>query len=201
MIDRNRDPKTGRIIKGGGWGYEIKYENGARLYKIGNDWVKHSKVPERVEYVNEHGSQEKTFFSRMYEKIKIRSKKHKKWVGEVDFEDTEDLIDHWHKQQEKYGNRCPITRKILTMERGKGVTTMTNISPDRLFSPITYTKQNTLFTTAGWNMSKHSLKFYEMPDNLTYENCQRHFKILHERFPEYEDIGWEAIDGYDWSVA
>ena len=78
---------------------------------------------------------------------------------------------------------------------------MTNISPDRLFSPITYTKQNTLFTTTGWNISKHSLKFYEMPDNLKYENCQRHFKILRERFPEFEDIGWEAIDGYDWSVA
>jgi hypothetical protein len=26
------------------------------------------------------------------------------------------------------------------------------------------------------------------------------FKILQERFPELEDIGWEAIDGYDWSV-
>ena len=47
---------------------------------------------------------------------------------------------------------------------------MTNISPDRLFSSITYTKQNTLFTTTGWNLSKHSLKFYEMPKILNNEN-------------------------------
>ena len=195
--NRNRDPKTGRLISGGGWGYEIKYEDGRQLYKIGKDWVGYHKVPERIEYCKS----EIVFFSGMYEKIKIRSKKHKEWAGEFDFEDAKDLAGHWHKQQEKYGNRCPITRQILTTVRGKGVKTMTNISPDRLFSSITYTKQNTLFTTTGWNLSKHSLKFYEMPDNLKHENCQRHFKILQERFPEYEDIGWEAIDGYDWRVA
>ena len=196
LINRNRDPKTGRLISGGGWGYKIKYENGTPLYKIGDDWVKKHKVPEQ----KEHENSVERYFQKLYIKIKLRSKEHKEWSGEFDFEDVEDFLNHWNKQQEKYGNRCPITKKVLTTVRGKGVKTMTNISPDRLFSSITYTKQNTLFTTTGWNLSKHSLKFYEMPNNLKHENCQRHFKILHERFPEYEDIGWEAIDGYDWRM-
>jgi len=195
---RNRDPKTGRLIKGGGWGYKIKYigKNKIPKYLINNEWVERHKIPEW----KEHENSVERYFQLLYTKIKIRSKEHKEWSGEFDFEGGEDLLNHWNKQQEKYGNRCPITKKILTTVRGEGVTTMTNISPDRLFSPITYTKQNTLFTSTGWNLSKHSLKFYEMADNLKHENCQRHFKILHERFPEYEDIGWEAIDGYNWSV-
>ena len=211
QTDRKRDPKTGRLM---GWGYEIKYENGQPLYKLGKDWVKRHKVPEqieycrkpeRIEYCRKAESKEKVYFQKLYTRIKTRSKEHKEWSDEFDFEDGEDLLNHWNKQQEKHGNRCPITRQILTTVRGKGkgkgVKTMTNISPDRLFCPITYTKQNTLFTTTGWNLSKNSLKFYEMPRYLKHENCQRHFKILQERFPEFEDIGWEAIDGYDWRVA
>ena len=198
QTDRKRDPKTGRLM---GWGYPIKYigKHKTPKYLINNEWVKRHEVPEQKEHENSVGR----YFQHLYIKIKTRSKEHKEWSGEFDFEDVEDFLNHWNKQQEKYGNRCPITKKVLTTERGKGkgVKTMTNISPDRLFSSITYTKQNTLFTTTGWNLSKHSLKFYEMPDNLKHENCQRHFKILQERFPEFEDIGWEAIDGYDWRVA
>ena len=193
--NRNRDPDTGRIIKEGGWGYEIKYDNKKRLYKLNNDWVIKSQIPEYKKWA----SKENIFFHSMYEKIKERSKKHKKWVGEIEFKSKEDLLYHWHKQKEKYGNKCPITKQILTTKRGTGITTMTNISPDRLFSPIHYTKQNVLFTTTGWNLCKNALKYYQMPVYLKHENCQRYFKILHERFPEYEDIGWEVIDGHDWN--
>jgi len=200
---RNRDPKTGIIIKGGGWGYKIKYENKKQLYFVNGTWVKYNEVPERKKYLKKYRSSEKPYFKSMYEKIKIRSKKHKE-MNKMDFKNVEDLINHWHKQKEIYGNKCPITGQILTTERmvekEKIGMTMSNLSIERLFSSITYTKQNTIFTSTAWNLSKHSLKFFEMPVYLNRECCDRHFKIVHQRFPELKDIGWEVIDGeeYDW---
>ena len=74
---RNRDPKTGRLIKGGGWGYKIKYEDGKPLYKIGKDWVKRHKVPEH----KEHENSVERYFQHLYEKIKsfVSKKNIRKW--------------------------------------------------------------------------------------------------------------------------
>ena len=191
------------------WGYPIKYIGKTRKYLVNNKWVNHGQVPERIKYLQS----EKHYFSWMFNKMKKRHKKHKdSWSGEFEFKDRDDLLNHLYEQRKKYGNKCPITHQTFTTTRFKqgidarlggqktetGVVN-TNISPDRLFSPITYTKQNVLFTCVTWNLKKGNSKFYELPSYFKKELTDRFYKILHERFPEYEDIGWEAIDGYDWS--
>ena len=135
--------------------------------------------------------------------MKKRSKTHEdKWSGKFEFKDAEDLKNHWYKQKNEIGPNCPITHQPLTMIRykkegegeGEGVT-YTNISPDRLFSSITYTKQNVLFTSAGWNLSKSRFKYHELPIYCGRALSQRFFKILNQRFPQEE---WGMIDGYNW---
>ncbi len=155
--------------------------------------------PEVIKQRKQYGQTEKRYFSLLFNKIKKRSKTNKdKWSCKFEFKNAEDLKNHWHKQKDEMGPNCPITRQPLTMTRYKkegGGVTYTNISPDRLFSSITYTKQNVLFTSAGWNISKSRFKYHELPIYCGKFLSKRFFKILNKRFP-IED--WDMIDGYDW---
>ena len=157
--------------------------------------------PEVIAYRKQYGQTERRYFSQLFNKMKKRSKTNKdKWSCKFEFKNAEDLKNHWHKQKDEMGPNCPITRQPLTMTRYKnegGGVTYTNISPDRLFSSITYTKQNVLFTSAGWNISKSRFKYHELPVYCGNQLAQRVFKILHERFPGGTDE-WEKIDGIDW---
>ena len=155
--------------------------------------------PERIKWKIQYGQTEKRYFGLLFNKIKKRSKTNKdKWSCKFEFKNAEDLKNHWHKQKDEMGPNCPFTRQPLTMIRHKkektGVT-YTNISPDRLFSSVTYTKQNVLFTSAGWNISKSRFKYHELPIYCGKVLSKRFFKILNQRFPQEE---WDMIDGYDW---
>ena len=200
LNNRSRNSK-GQLITG--WGYPIRYmgKNYSKPeYLVDNKWTPSDHVPERKVYVKKYVQSKNGYFGRMFRKMKYRHDEIKNnRMGEFEFKDVEDLLNHLHEQQEKYGNKCPITGQTFTMIRlqNKEGRTLTNISPDRLFSPITYTKQNVLFTCVGWNMAKGDLKFYQLPTYFKKELIDRFYKILHERFPELEDIGWEAVDGHE----
>ena len=173
------------------WGYPIRYvgKNRKPEYLINNKWTKYDQVPERKVYKRKHDQTEKGYFTRVFIKMKGRHNKRKEyWLGKFEFKNTQDLLNHWYKQKEEYGNKCPITHKPLTMirYRGNGKFTGTNISPDRLSSPITYTKQNVLFTSATWNIKKGDSKFYELDTYFRKDLLQRFYKVLRERFPGNE---------------
>ena len=199
LNNRSRNSK-GQLT---GWGYPIRYVGKKRKpeYLIDtNTWVTRGCLPERRAYFEKFFQSEKGYFKLMFHKMKDRHKDKGGRSGKFEFEDAEDLLNYWHKQQEKYGDKCPITDQTLTMIRfkqGREKRINTNISPDRLFSPITYTKQNVLFTCTRWNIAKGDLKFYQLPTYFKKELTDRFYKILHERYPELVDIGWEAVDGYE----
>tara|TARA_Y100000356_G_C11157762_1_gene234215 strand:+ start:44 stop:661 length:618 start_codon:yes stop_codon:yes gene_type:complete len=177
-----------------------KYQAYYKMYRLKH---KEKRLAEyKVWWVKNKHTQntEKHYFQRLFNKMRTRVQKHKNKGGVFEFKGWKDLQKHWHEQREKMGSRCPITRQPLTMimqKQGTGTQLYTNLSPDRLFSSITYTKQNVLFTSAGWNLSKSRFKFYELPVYCGNQLAQRVFKILHERFPGGTDE-WEQIDGVDW---
>ena len=138
---------------------------------------------------------EQGFFQQMGYRNYRRHRSHiKEWSGKLELGKRDSLIKHWHEQQEKYGDKCPITGVTLTMlrvkENRKSTITETNISPDRLFSSITYTKQNVLFTSALWNMKRGASKFKDLKLIFKEEVIARLYKIIQERYPNtIETIG------------
>ena len=179
---------------------EIKKYN--EVYYQRPDVIKRMKEyeqrPEIIEKRKRYEQTEKRYFSQMFNKMQARSKKHQDKAGQFEFKNGQDLKEYWYEQREKMGPNCPITRQPLTMIRkkqGVGNKIYTNLSPDRLFSSITYTKQNVLFTSAGWNFSKSRFKYHELPIYCGEVLSRRFFKILNQRFPQEE---WDMIDGYDW---
>ena len=64
---------------------------------------------------------------------------------------------------------------------------LTNISSDRILNHINYTKQNVLFTSAGWNLARGELSLSEMKTFLNKECVERYEEILMERFPDYKE--------------
>ena len=176
-------------------GYPIRYldEKCNKLeYLVNGKWVSRNYVPERMKYkkkfISSYLQSEKGFFQQMgYRTTRRHSSHQNKWLGKLELGDRDSLIKHWHEQKEKYGDKCPITGVTLTMTRfkknSKNTITPTNISPDRIFSSITYTKQNLLFTSASWNMKKGSSGFKDLKLFFKEELLDRLYKIIHERFP------------------
>ena len=161
-------------------------------YLINGKWVSRNYVPERMKYNNDFSKKfmrsEQGFFQQMGYRNSRRHRSHiKEWSGKLELGKRDSLIKHWHEQQEKYGDKCPITGVTLTMlrvkENRKSTITETNISPDRLFSSITYTKQNVLFTSSLWNMKRGASKFKDLKLIFKEELIARLYKIIQERYP------------------
>ena len=74
----------------------------------------------------------------------------------TEFPDPDSLIQHWHRQKEIYGTKCPATGVEMTMIKGQGKPTSTNISKDRILCFKDYTKQNLIFTTWKFNNDKNA---------------------------------------------
>ena len=68
---------------------------------------------------------------------------------------------------------------------------ITNISADRILNHINYTKQNVLFTSAGWNIFRSGFSLSDMKIFLNKNHVERYEEILMERFPDYKENNYE----------
>jgi len=192
------------------WGYKMKYPakgKGDPEYMVNGVWTKRNNVPERREYEQNYNSTLERFISRSKHKMEARDKKWmgqgKYIIGENEFlekETSNKLMNHYKKQIERYGEVCPITLikfttsrpfefkedRMYTMEKH---ILFSNLSTDRILNNINYTKQNTLFTAAGWNVARGELELEEFKYLFKDEIIKRYKKILIERFPDqgYKD--------------
>jgi hypothetical protein len=170
-------------------------------YQVEGKWVKKKLVPHLREYNKIYLSSKKGFMLKIHasmtRKVKDRLKQGKNLHGEFEFKDDrrgrcDKLLEAFDKQVARYGNRCPMTHLPFTRNRPNELMDInnyhngfySNISADRIFNPIEYTEQNTIFTSQLWNLKKgtssiEELKFIFMPEVLT-----RYKAIVIERFPD-----------------
>ena len=111
---------------------------------------------------------ERGFFAEMFNTMK-----HSVNYVKSEFPDTESLINHWHQQKEKTGFICPGSGVEMTMIKGKGKPTNTNISRDRLLPWEGYTKVNTIFVAWKFNNDKKS---------ITPKDAKAYLRLVEERF-------------------
>jgi len=196
------NPNTGAVLKSSQYIKDGKKTRGSLQYLINNEWVKEENVPERREWRTKKGSSLEGYFQyfkmKMAEKEKLRGKF---LIGDNEFEDKWNCYDklraHFNEQVERYGFKCPLTGLEFTTIRNhhthydgirrevKIITT--NISAERIFNHIHYTKQNVLFTSAGWNMARGELSLKDMRIFLNKTHVKRYEEILMERFPDYKE--------------
>lgn len=131
------------------------------------EWKKNNKTKKRQSNIR-YEQTECGFFNQMFHAMKKS-----KYYVESEFPDTESLIKHWHQQKEKTGLICPGSGIEMTMIKGKGKTTGTNISKDRLLPWEGYTKINTIFVTWKFNNDKKA---------ITPKDAISYLKLVEERF-------------------
>ena len=186
--------------KGFPLGYEIRHPKGkSREYKVNWNCTKRDNVPERREWRKKSSSTVHGFLRKIRNRASDRNaswkKQNRKIYGEFELNTYDKIKYLFDKQVERYGERCPITLRDFTTVRNnemgrQGVKrTFTNISPDRLLDHFNYTRQNTLFTIGGWNISKGDWSLEEVKFLFKEEHFQRYMEILLERFPDRK---------YDW---
>tara|TARA_R110000796_G_scaffold35381_1_gene90901 strand:+ start:79 stop:774 length:696 start_codon:yes stop_codon:yes gene_type:complete len=170
-------------------------------YKINDEWVKPHLVPHIRETKKKANSSKNGYFCARLAKMKgkgIERKRQGKFLqGENEFTDDrrgrcDKLTAHFDKQVEQYGNKCPMTHIPFTMgvahkiydvnDFSSGV--YSNISPDRIFNHIDYTRQNTIFTSQLWNFSKGERSILELEFLFLPEVLKRYKAIVVERFPD-----------------
>ena len=196
------NPNTGAVLKSSQYIKDGKKTRGSLQYLINNEWVKEENVPERREWRTKKGSSLEGYFQyfkmKMAEKEKLRGKF---LIGDNEFEQKKNHYDkisaHFNEQVERYGYRCPITDLEFTTIRNHNThydgirrevkIIITNMSADRILNHIHYTKQNVLFTSSGWNISRGDLSLSDMRILLNKNHVKRYEEILRERFPDYKE--------------
>ena len=170
-------------------------------YQVEGKWVKKKLVPHLREYNKIYLSSKKGFMLKIHasmtRKVKDRLEQGKNLHGEFEFKDDrrgrcDKLLEAFDKQVARYGDRCPMTHIPFTMSKPNELRDInnyhggvySNVSADRIFNPIEYTEQNTIFTSQLWNLKKgtssiEELKFIFMPEVL-----ERYKAIVIERFPD-----------------
>jgi len=101
-------------------------------------------------------------------------------------------MEAYDKQVEQYGNKCPMTHIPFTMHVPNQLLDInnysngfySNISADRIFNPIDYTEQNTIFTSQLWNLSKGERSISELELIFKPEIMERYKALVEERFPD-----------------
>jgi len=196
---RYRNPHSNIILEGSRYLKNGKLVVGIPEYKVDGVWVGRNDVPERREYEKNYNSTLERFMIRHKSRIKSRNKKwtrqNKVLLGENEFlekKTSNKLMDHYKKQIERYGDKCPITlikfttiREYIKKIDGR-LKLFSNLSTDRILNHINYTKQNTLFTATGWNISRGELELSEFKYLFKDEIIKRYKEILIERFPDQE---------------
>jgi hypothetical protein len=117
--------------------------------------VKEWKLKNRSSYIQKqyrYKETEEGYFGELFNNMK-------KSNFYCEFKDRNEVINHWREQQKIYGNKCPATGVEMTRirGRGRGVSTGTNISKDRILTSKGYTKQNTIFVCWDFNNTKGSI--------------------------------------------
>ena len=114
------------------------------------EWRRKNKLHRNIANIKYYQT-EPGFFSQMFNSMKKSIH-----YDSTEFPDVESLVKHWHKQKEIYGTKCPATGVEMTMIKGQGKPTLTNISKDRIICSKNYTKQNLIFTSWKFNNDKNA---------------------------------------------
>ena len=172
---------------------------GHTQYLIGGRWVNTTYVPEFRELDKKRSSSLRTFLLKMKGNMKMKGKtslgRGRFLTGDNEFQDKNGCCDklqaHYDAQIERYGPICPITHMKFTFERnneevGRGNSDgiITNLSNDRLLNEHHYTKQNLLFTSVGWNLTRVNFSIKDMSRLMRKDFFNRYMEILLERFPD-----------------
>ena len=168
-------------------------------YLVGGKWVSKDYVPEIREVEKKNKSCLRGFFRHIKDKMNQKNKdslaKGRDLIGENEFKDEHGCYDklqaHYDEQVERYGPICPITHMEFTFKRnneqkgqGNGLLNVTNLSHDRMLNEKNYTRQNTLFTSDGWNLARRNFSLKDMSLLMRENYFKRYCKILVERFPD-----------------
>ena len=178
----------------------IKKSISGKEYKINGEWVKKNEAPHNREKERKRLGSKKGFFCKKLNQIdskEIHCKKRGKLLqGENEFKDDrygqcDKLMEAFDKQVERYGDKCPMTLIPFTMDvahekfdTNAHVKIFSNVSPDRIFNNINYTKQNTIFTSQLWNYKKGDSPMWQLELALNPEWIERYKAIVAERFPD-----------------
>ena len=174
-------------------------------YKINGDWVKPGYAPHSRENAKKILNSKKGYFCKMLNRINERENDRRKqgrfMQGENGFfrDDRpgrcDKLMAHFDEQVERYGYKCPITHIPFTMnvpyqifDINNQVKTFSNVSPDRIFNHIDYTKQNLIFTSQLWNLTKQERPISEIMLVIKPELIERYKAIVMERFPDQKYV-------------
>tara|TARA_R110000751_G_scaffold67344_1_gene137527 strand:+ start:91 stop:768 length:678 start_codon:yes stop_codon:yes gene_type:complete len=174
-------------------------------YKVNGEWVKPNLVPHlrewQTKYINSKKGYMLKILAGMTQKGKERIKQGKYLQGENEFRDDrwgrcDKLMEAYDKQVEQYGNKCPMTHIPFTMHVPNQLLDInnysngfySNISADRIFNPIDYTEQNTIFTSQLWNLSKGERSISELELIFKPEIMERYKALVEERFPDQKYI-------------
>ena len=174
-------------------------------YKVDGEWLKSHLVPHKREMMKKNLNTKKGFMLNTLRNLdkmtKRRGKKGRHIQGENEFIDNrrgrcDKLMAHFDKQVERHGNKCPITHIPFTMitllERfdinNYHRKTFSNVSPDRIFNNINYTKQNLMFTSQLWNLTKQERPISEIMLVIKPELIERYKAIVVERFPDQKYV-------------
>ena len=195
--------ETGAVLEKSHYIRNGKRTSGRHEFFVNNKWIQEDEVPERREWRKKRYSSLRGSFKNIKGLIKEKEKKAGKFlIGEDEFKDKWNCYDklwaQYNEQVERYGDKCPITGQEFThirilnkgkkWDRRKHNIIRTNMSPDRLLNHIHYTKQNVLFTSAGWNVARGDLKtIADMKFYLNKNHVERYVEILMERFPDYKE--------------
>jgi len=187
--------KTGVILKGSFYLEGKKKIKGRAQYLYNGEWVHKELLPEERQHRRLRESSLKFFMQKLRQSMKssntVWKKKGRELLGVNEFEDkwncADKIKEQFNKQVERYGYKCPITRIEFTTirkqeKKHRSTYPITNISADRLFDHINYTKQNVLFTSVGWNVARQNFSLEEIKKLFPSEFSERYKKIVKERF-------------------
>ena len=171
---------------------------------VNNKWVKCHLAPHIRETQKTYLNTKKGFMLKMMkhmkESMKKRVERGREIQGVNEFIDNrrgrcDKFMAHFDEQVERYGYKCPLTHIPFTMaapnnlhDINNQVKIFTNASPDRIFNNIDYTKQNLIFTSQLWNLTKRDTPISKMMLIFKPEIMERYKAIVAERFPDQKYV-------------
>ena len=189
-------PEKGFVLKGSFYLEGKKRIAGRAQYLYNSEWVYKEELPVERKNRRLRESSLRFFMQKFKQSMKSTNTRWKKQgrepLGVNEFEDkwncTDKINKHFNKQVERYGSKCPITHMDFTTIRKQEKKRMrkhiiSNISADRLYDHINYTKQNVLFTSVGWNIARQNFSLEDIKKLFPGEFAERYKKLVLERFP------------------
>ena len=188
-----------------------KKQSSAYKFLDNGEWVTSRNAPHNRETLRKYHNTKRGYLVAMHresrKRLKEKALKGREILGEnelLDFPNSggaptkehkpkiaREFIKHFDEQVARYGDKCPLTHIPFTMflnnkkfEINDQTKTFSNVSPDRIFNHIGYSKQNTIFTSQLWNLKKGTSSIEELELILKTEIMERYKAIVIERFPD-----------------